>query len=105
MPRRHRDRNTSAGLSHLAGTHALSLGEPLTYISAMTHARIGYARCSTDKLDLTAGLIGGLKRAGGAGAERRDGPPPDGEAALRLAGSRTGNLVAVWSGHEAKEQG
>jgi len=64
----------------------------------MTHARIGYARCSTDKLDLTAGLIDELKRAGGAGAERRDGPPPDGEAALRLAGSRTGNLVAVWSG-------
>ena len=32
----------------------LSLGEPLTYISAMTHARIGYARCSTDKQDLAA---------------------------------------------------
>ena len=40
--------------SHLNGTMMLSLKAPYAYTMPMTNTRIGYARCSTDKQDLTA---------------------------------------------------
>jgi hypothetical protein len=36
------------------GTIFFAVKAPLTYASAMTTTRIGYARCSTDRQDLTA---------------------------------------------------
>lgn len=45
-----------AGLitSQKDSTTKIAMGAPLTYNLAMKNARIGYARCSTDKQDLTA---------------------------------------------------
>jgi DNA invertase Pin-like site-specific DNA recombinase len=41
-------------LSHLNGTPFFAFAGGLTYTSGMTGTLIGYARCSTDKQDLTA---------------------------------------------------
>lgn len=43
-----------AKLSHIDGTNLIAQGAPYSYIFHMTATKIGYARCSTDKQDLTA---------------------------------------------------
>ena len=45
---------STARLSHITGTNSFAKEAPYSYTQAMTATKIGYARCSTDKQDLTA---------------------------------------------------